>query len=108
MPAGLLSSRPGPAAGVGDHAELGGEHDPVTVSLQGAPEEFLVGVGAVDLGGVDEGDTQVESPVDGPDRFGVVAAGPGVGVAHAHRAQADAGDVEGAQCDVLHGRSPFG
>ena len=42
--------------------------------------EFLVDVGAVDLGGVDERDTEVECAVDGADGLGVVAAGAGVAV----------------------------
>jgi hypothetical protein len=43
---------PGAAAGVGDHAELGCHHDLVAAAFDGAAEEFLVGVRAVDLGGV--------------------------------------------------------
>ena len=41
-------------AGVGDQAELGGQHDLVAAALQRPADEFLVDVGAVDLGGVDE------------------------------------------------------
>jgi len=85
---------------VGDHAELGGQHDLVTPALQGAADEFFVGVRAVDLGGVEEGDAEVEDAVDGADGLGVVAAGAGVGEGHAHRSQADAGDVQIPQRDV--------
>ena len=60
--------------GVGDHAELGGQHHLVAAIGDGPTDQLLVGVGAVDLSGVDEGDSQVERPVDGPDRLGVVAA----------------------------------
>ena len=96
--ADVLGAAVGPdSAGVRHEPELGGEHHLVAAALEGAADEFLVGVGAVDLGGVDQGDAEVEGPVDGADGFGVVAAGPGVGGGHAHRAQADAADVEGAE-----------
>ncbi len=42
------------AAGVGHEPELGGQHDLVAAALEGAADELLVGVRAVDLGGVDE------------------------------------------------------
>src|SRR4051794_30015247 len=45
----------GASAGVGDEAELRCDHYAVTTSLEGAADELLVGVGAVDLGGVDVG-----------------------------------------------------
>ena len=86
--------------------ELRGEHDLVAAALDGPADELLVGVRAVDLGGVDEGDAEVEGAVDGADRLGVVAAGAGVGGGHAHRAEADAADIEGAQGDVLHDKPP--
>ena len=93
---------PRAAAGVGDEAELGRQHDLVAAALHGPADELLVGVGAVDLGGVDEGDAEVERPVDGADRLGVVGAGAGVGVGHAHGAQADAGDLELAEPRCAH------
>jgi hypothetical protein len=84
----------GAAAGVGDHAELGRHHDLVAAAVDGAAEEFLVGVGPVDLGGVEQGNTEVEGSVDGADGLGVVAARAGVGVGHPHATEADAGDVQ--------------
>jgi hypothetical protein len=84
----------GAAAGVGDHAELGRHHDLVAAAFDRAANELLVGVRPVDLGGVEEGDAQVERPVDRADGLGVVAAGAGVGGRHPHGAQADAGDVQ--------------
>src|SRR5207237_1086906 len=75
---GAAVEGPRAAAVVGDEAELGGHHRLVTASLQGPADKFFVGVRAVDLGGVDQGDTQVECPVDGTDRFGVVGSGAGV------------------------------
>jgi hypothetical protein len=98
----------GASSGVGDHAELGRHHDLVAAVLDRAADEFLVGERPVDLGGIDEGDAQVEGSVDGADGLGVVAAGAGVGGRHPHGAQADAGDVQVPQLDVLHGRRvPF-
>jgi hypothetical protein len=47
----------------------------VATSLEGGADKFLVRVGAVDLGGVDVGDAQLECSVDGADRLGVVALG---------------------------------
>ncbi len=85
-----------------DEAELRRQHDVVTATLDGLADELLVGERPVDLGGVDVGDTQVERPVDGADRFGIVAAGPGVEGGHPHRAEPEPGDVESAERDVLH------
>jgi hypothetical protein len=90
---------------VRDHAELGGEHDVVPAALDGAADQFLVGVGAVDLGGVDEVDAQLQGAVDGADGLVVVGSGPGVGGGHAHRSQADPGNVQVTQFDVLHSSS---
>ena len=93
---------PDAAAGVGDEPELGRQHDLVAPVLDRPADELLVGVGPVDLGGVDEGDAEVERPVDGADRLGVVGARPGVGGGHAHAAEADAADVEVSDGGVLH------
>ena len=48
----------GATAGVGDHAELGGQHDLVAAVPDGPADEFLVGERPVDLGGVDQGDAR--------------------------------------------------
>lgn len=59
--------------------------------------------GAIDLGGVDVRDAEVQSPVDGADRLAVIqAAAGGVGAGHGHGAQTDARDIEPAQGNVLH------
>src|SRR5881397_2652179 len=96
MFAGLLSSVPGATAGVGDEAELRRKHDAVAASLEGAADEFLVRVGAVDLGGVDVGDAQLECSLDGADRLGVAARRVEVVAGHRHRAKSDARDVNSA------------
>ena len=65
----------GATAGVRDEAELRRQHDTVAAPFEGAADEFLVRVGAVDLGGVDVGDAQLECSLDGADRLGVAAVG---------------------------------
>jgi hypothetical protein len=98
---------PGAAAEVRDEAELRRQHDLVAAGRDGPADEVLVRVGAVDLGGVDMADAQVERPVDGADRFGVAAVRVEVIAGHGHRAESDAGDVESAERDVLHGDLAF-
>ena len=61
----------GAASGVRHQAELRRHHDLVAATLDGPPDQLLVEEGAVDLGGVEVGDAQVERPVDGADRLGV-------------------------------------
>src|SRR6202022_3222320 len=88
--------------GVGDHAEFRCEHNLLAAPLQGSADEFLIGVGPVDFGGVNQGDAQVECAVDGADGLDVVAAGAAVRRRHAHRAHPDARYVEVPQLGVLH------
>ena len=88
--------RSGASAGVRDQAELRRDHDIVATSLDGAADEFLVGVRAVDLGGVDVGDAQLQRPLDGADRLGVTAARIEVVAGHGHRAESEARDVKPA------------
>jgi hypothetical protein len=82
---------------VGDEAELGRQHDLVASAPDGAADELLVGVGPVDLGGVDVGDSQIECPVNGANRLGLAAVRVEVIGGHPHRAESDAGDVEFAE-----------
>src|SRR5439155_11141839 len=90
------------AAGVRDDAEFRGQHDLVAAVLDGPSDQFLVGVGTVDLGGVEVRDAEVQRPVDGANRLGG-AARPDVVVArHRHGAESYAGNVESADRDVLH------
>jgi hypothetical protein len=49
---------------VRDEAELRRHHDFVAAPFQGATDERLVGVGTVDLGGVDVGDAQLQCSLD--------------------------------------------
>ena len=89
-------------ASVGEHAELGGQHHLVAATPDGPADEFLVGERPVDLGGVDQRHPQIERTVDGADGLVVVRAGSGVGGGHAHGAEADSGNRQTAQIDVLH------
>ena len=93
------------AAGVRDEAELRRQHDLFAAVLDGPADQLLVGVGTVDLGGVDVRDAEVERAVDGADGFGVAARADVVVAGHRHRAESDAGDVESADRNVLHGDS---
>jgi hypothetical protein len=91
--------------GVAVEAELGGDDDLVADGREGFADEELVGEGAVDFGGVEEGDAAVDGLVEEVDHGGLVFGGS-VGEAHAHAAEAEGGDVEGtggAEGAGLHG-----
>ena len=66
----------GAATGVRDEAELRRHHHLVAAALDGPADQLLVVEGAVDLGGVEVGDAQVQRPVDGANRLGVVCPPP--------------------------------
>ena len=88
---------------VRDQSELGGNDDVVAAADDRLRDDFFAVEGAVDLGGVDVGDTEVEGAVDGADRLTVVEAAFGrVGAGHGHGAEADAGDGEITEVGVLH------
>src|SRR3954454_20232124 len=93
----------GAAPVVGHESELRGDLDLVASALDGLPDDLLAQERAVDLGGVDVRDAELEGAVDGADRLRVVQ-GPfaGVGAGHGHRAEADAGDLKGPEVCVLH------
>jgi hypothetical protein len=81
---------------VRNEAELRRHDDTVATPLEGTADEFLVRVGAVDLGGVDVGDAQLECPLDGAGRLGVAARRVEVVAGHRHRAEPDARDFQSA------------
>lgn len=88
---------------MGDETELRRHDDVVPAALDGLADEFLAVEGAVDLGGVDVGDPEVQGPVDGADRLGVIEpSARGVDAYHGHGSQADTRDIEPAQGYVLH------
>ena len=83
----------GRVVGVAHDAELGGDDRLVAVPGQRLADEHLVGVRPVHVGGVEEGDPELERPVDGGDGL-VVVARP-VEVGHPHAAEALAGHHAG-------------
>jgi hypothetical protein len=93
------------AARVRDDAELRGQDHLVAAVLDRPADEFLVGVGTIDLGGVEVGDAEVQRPVDGANRLGVAAGSDVVVARHRHGAESNARDVKSADRDVLHGDS---
>lgn len=82
---------------------LGGHDGRLAAAGQSLAEELLVAEGAVALGGVEEGDAQLQGAVDGGERFGLV--GGAVVGAHPHQAEAFGADLQSlaAQCADLHG-----
>ena len=88
---------------MGDQAEFGCQHHLIPAALQGTGEQLLVDVGAVDLGGVDQRDAQIESAVNRANGLGVVKAADGVGGGHPHRAQADTADLQIGEVSLFHG-----
>jgi hypothetical protein len=98
----------GSAPGMGHEAELGGDQDVVASGRDRVADDFLAVERAVDLGGVDVGDAEVECAVDGVDGLGVVqAAAGGVGAGHGHGTQADPGDLLAPECGVVQRRAPY-
>ena len=73
-------------------AELGGEHDLVAAVGDRAADEPLVGERAVHVGGVEEGDAELERAVDRRDRLALV--GRSVELRHPHAAESERRDFE--------------
>src|SRR5205823_5609147 len=67
----------------------------------GPPDELLVGVRPVHVGGVEERDAEIERAVDRRNRLGLV--GRAVELAHAHAAEPDRGDFEAGEASRVHG-----
>ena len=63
----------GRVLGVAHDPELGGQHHLVAPVGDGLAHQLLVGVRAVDVGGVQERHPEVEGLADGGDRLGLVA-----------------------------------
>jgi hypothetical protein len=81
----------GGRAGSAVEAELGGDDDLFANRGEGLADELFVGERAVDFGGVEEGDAEVDGFVEEGDHFSFVFGGA-VGEAHAHAAEAEGGD----------------
>ena len=90
------------AAGVGDDTELRGKDHLVPPVGQRPTDELLVRVGPVHLGGIDEGDTDVDRAVQRTDRLAFIGVRPGVQERHRHGAESDPGDLERAEPRVSH------
>ncbi len=97
-----VDGAPGRVLRIAHDGELGGDDRLVPAGAEGPAQQDLVGVGAVHVGGVEEGEPQVEGAVDGGHRF-VIVGGP-VEVRHPHAPEPLAGHGQplAAQCDVLH------
>src|SRR5262249_31609914 len=89
--AAVDAARPG-ARRVDREAELGGHLELVPTTGDRAPDEPLVGVWPVDLGGVEECHAELERAVDRPKARLLVALAVGPG--HAHAAEALGGYLE--------------
>src|SRR6185369_17515234 len=83
-------------------AELGGQDHLVALALQGAAQQLLALAPAVEIGGVEEVDAEVQRAVDHRDGLRVVSLA--VDVRHGHAAEADGGDRQCAlpECALLH------
>src|SRR5688500_17164351 len=89
----------------GDEAKLGREHRLRAPALQGAPNQPLVLVRTVDVGGVEEVCADVERAVDRRDRLLLVALRTlAVALAHAHAAEADRKELRAVAAEfAVHG-----
>ena len=76
---------------IADDAELGGDDDLVAPAADRAADELLVGERAVDVGGVEEVDAELDGAMDRRDPFGLVARSVELG--HAHAAEAEGRDT---------------
>jgi hypothetical protein len=86
-------------------AELGGDHDLVAERLQAFADQLLVRIGAVDLGGVEEGHAQLDRAGQHLEGVGLVQR-RAVDLAHPHAAQTDGRDFQAvAEFARLHGSS---
>ena len=83
-------------------AELGGQHHLVPAAGDRLADQPLVGERAVHVGGVEEGDAEVQGAVDGP--FGLLLVAGAVELAHPHAAEPLGRNGQAAQCPCAHAR----
>jgi hypothetical protein len=74
--------------GIDSEAELRGNHHPVTEGLQRLANDFLVGEGPIDLGGVEEGDAAFYCRANQRDSL-VLTERSGIAEVQPHAAEAD-------------------
>src|SRR3984893_1028678 len=79
---------------IAQDAELGCDHDLFAMPLQCAPDQLLVCVRAVDVGGVKESDPELKRAMNCSERFLIIAAAVKIG--HAHATEPDGGDDRAA------------
>src|SRR5271169_3858303 len=79
-------------ARIADNPELCRQHHLVALALDCTSDEFFVFVRPVDVGGIEKVDAEFKRPMNGRDRFGVIASG--VKLRHAHAAQSESGNFE--------------
>ena len=83
-------------------AELACDHDLIAQRFECLADELFVRVRAIDLGGVEEGDTLLDRVADQPDPFLLGREG-WEGLAEAHAAKADLRDLKTlAECACVH------
>jgi hypothetical protein len=87
---------------VGDEPELGRQDHAVAMAFQSAADEFLIGVRAVDFGGVDQIDAEVEGAVDGVDGSASSLPASVLAMGHAHGAEPDPGHIQLSQASGVH------
>src|SRR5437763_2954799 len=80
--------------------ELCRDHVLVTVALDRAPDQLLVGQGPVQLRRVEEVDTELERALNRRDRLGLV--GRAVEGGHPHASEPEGGDLERSELASLH------
>jgi hypothetical protein len=109
----VAAGSPGAAVGaevaVQVAAELGGDDGLVAAAAEGGAEHLfrVAGLLAVDVGRIEEVDTQVKGGVDDILRASVVDAAAEVVAADADRGDDEAGGAETAVSDVGHGHDPM-
>jgi hypothetical protein len=89
-------------------AELGGDYDLVMVRSECLADQFLVGLGTIDLCGVEEGHTATHCGADQRDHLLPIRL-VAVATSHTHAAQPDRGNLKtvSAQGACVHVRAPL-
>jgi predicted dehydrogenase len=87
-------------------AELGRDHDAVAVGADDAAEDLLAVARAVDVGGVEEGDAELEGAAQRGDGFGVVDLAPARGLAGRAERAADRPAPEPERADIGPAEGP--